>query len=1002
MILLLAAALLATAYSPATAQESISVLDTGVTSNFPQAITFHISAQAPSPIVKAEVRFATEQRACAPVETSSFADFLPSTTINTAWMWDLRQGGSLPPGATVQYQWLVQDQAGDTVTTPWQTYKAQDTRHVWKQMTRGAATLYWYQGNDAFANTLMDAIQAGLTRLDTLAHLKTQGSISFYIYASNDDLLNALIFPEEWTGGVTFTGFNIVAIGIDQGSLAWGTGAVAHEETHVLLDQATFNCLSSLPTWLNEGLATYNEVAPGQPQPMYTGPLQDGIRSGHLLSVTGLSGSFPTDSNKAALAYGESNSLAAYLTKTYGPEKLRSLLDSFQQGMGADAALQTVYGFDQQGLDALWRAYIGASPAQGQYGSTSLPLPTPVLPPITPYAVASATPAASPTLVAAPTSTTLAVPTPTATLASSARGGCNGGLPPPRTPTPTATLPLVATPSAATTPLPAPSATPFPTPTASAEKVAGVPRSQALVLAEDEPGSLDPALSQDTVSHEYVAEIFSSLVRLDQNLLPAPDLAASWEALDGGTRFVFHLRSNARFHSGRQVTAQDVAYSLERATDPGLASPTASTYLSDIAGVPAKLAGKATSITGIRVLDSQTIEIKIDAPKAYFLAKLTYPVADVVDKQNVESGPDWSRSPNGTGPFRLKSWQAGQQIVLERNTSFYRPTSGVPYVVFRFLAGVPMNLYETGDIDVTQVAGGNLSRILDPASGLDNQLRAYGQMSINYIGFNTAKPPFDDPMVRKAFAMALDLGRLISPDNQAYVQEAAGLLPAGMPGATQEAAGLPYNPQAARQLLARSKYGGPQGLPPIVYTSAGLDGINNPFLGSAVQIWKANLGVDVSVRLIPPDQYFTRLSSEVDNLYDFGWIADYPDPENILDVLFHTGAANNIGGYSNQQADALLEQARIEQDPVKRLALYRQAQDSMLQDAAAIPLWSDISYVLVKPYVLGYALTSQDVPTLDKVYLQDTQLPNGNFGATSLSSQDKPYLLPARMALGQK
>ncbi len=519
-------------------------------------------------------------------------------------------------------------------------------------------------------------------------------------------------------------------------------------------------------------------------------------------------------------------------------------------------------------------------------------------------------------------------------------------------------------------PTPAPLPTPTPSPTPVANLVAGVPRNQALVLAGDEPRTLDPALSQDTTSHEYTAHLFSGLVRLDEGLRLQPDLAASWESLDDGTRYVFHLRPNALFHDGKPVTAYDVAFSLERATSPTLDSPTAATYLSDIVGVADKLAGKAGSIAGLHVLDDLTLEIVIDAPKVYFLAKLTYPVAAVVSKEQVMSGPEWSRTANGTGPFRLKQWLPGQQLVLERNPEFYRPQAGVRYVVYRFLAGAPIRLYEQGGIDAAYIGSGSLPRAQDPQSGLGSDLRAYGEMSIFYIGFSTKKQPFDDPLVRRAFAMALDVERLAGAGQQKHLLLANGFLPQGMPGYTAGVIGFAYDPAEARQLLSRSKYGGPEGLPPIIYTSSGIDEVDRA-LGAAVEQWRANLGVQVSARLLPTQDYFYRLPDEVDNLFDFGWIADYPDPENILDVLFHSGTANNIGRYSNAQVDALLEAARVEADEGQRFALYRQAQNTLLQDAAAIPLWHGLSYMLVKPYVQGFGLTAQGIATLEQVWLEN-------------------------------
>jgi len=217
--------------------------------------------------------------------------------------------------------------------------------------------------------------------------------------------------------------------------------------------------------------------------------------------------------------------------------------------------------------------------------------------------------------------------------------------------------------------------------------------------------------------------------------------------------------------------------------------------------------------------------------------------------------------------------------------------------------------------------------------------------------------------------MALDVDKLVEVVRQGYVQRASGFLPPGIPGYTPDSPGIPYDPAEARRLLAQSTYGGPQDLPPIVYTVSGQGGVGAT-LSAMVEMWRANLGLEVSVRQIPSDVYFYRLDEEVDNLFDYGWIADYPDPENVLDVLFHTGMANNTGNYSNPQVDAILEAARTEQDVEQRLALYRGAQEILLDDAAAIPLWYGRTYVLVKPYVSGYDITPQGLPTLEQVQLE--------------------------------
>ena len=172
-----------------------------------------------------------------------------------------------------------------------------------------------------------------------------------------------------------------------------------------------------------------------------------------------------------------------------------------------------------------------------------------------------------------------------------------------------------------------------------------------------DPPTLDPHHSSDTTSSAIVVELFSGLVTINLDLQLAPDLAESWEVSGDGLTYTFRLRPNAVFHDGRPVTAHDVKYSFERALDPETGSATVDAYLDDIVGAEERLAGEAQQVEGVRVVDDRTVTITIKEPRSYFLAKLTYPAAFVVDRENIEEdGEQWTREPNGTGPFRLKEW----------------------------------------------------------------------------------------------------------------------------------------------------------------------------------------------------------------------------------------------------------------------------------------------------------------------------------------------------------
>ena len=345
-----------------------------------------------------------------------------------------------------------------------------------------------------------------------------------------------------------------------------------------------------------------------------------------------------------------------------------------------------------------------------------------------------------------------------------------------------------------------------------------------LNLWDTDPITLDPAISSEMTSHTYVMQIFSGLVRLGDDSKPAADIAESWQKSGDGKTYTFYLRQGLKFHDGRKVTAQDFKYSWERACRPETGSQTAATYLGDIVGVKDVLEGKATEIIGVKVIDDYTLKVAIDAPKAYFLAKLTYPTAFVVDKANVESGGKWWQKPNGTGPFKLTEWKTGDELILEPNEFYYGQSVRLKKVVFHILSGLPMALYELGQIDVAQVDENYVDTATDEKGPYHNQLAIFPELSLFYIGFNTQKPPFDDVNIRRAFCQAIDKQRVIKLTLKGMVTKADGILPPNMPGYNEGLNGLSYDIAEAKKLIASSKYGSAANLPPITLTTSGWGG----------------------------------------------------------------------------------------------------------------------------------------------------------------------------------
>lgn len=487
-----------------------------------------------------------------------------------------------------------------------------------------------------------------------------------------------------------------------------------------------------------------------------------------------------------------------------------------------------------------------------------------------------------------------------------------------------------------------------------------------MVRLWDEPSTLDPHLTGDVGSATIVVEVYGGLVTLDTNFKVAGDLAEKWAISPDRKTYTFTLRQNAKFHSGKAVTANDVKWSMERAADPKTLSTTVDTYMGDIVGVREKLAGKSKEISGVRVIDERTIELKIDAPKSYFLSKLTYPTAFILDRQNVESGPEWFKTPNGTGPFKLKEYKPGELIVLERFADYHLGPAKVNTVRFMLAGGNPMVMYENNEIHLTGVGLADLGRVRDPSNPLSKELRvAPPGFQTSYIGMNVTKPPFDDPKIRQALSYAVNKDEIAKTVLADRVKAAYSILPPGFPGFNPDQKGLRFDLAKAKQLVSESKYGpDPSKWPRITMTVPGA-------LGTAVDIdmeailamWRDNLGVRVEVQQVEFATFLRDLDARRLQMYALGWVADYPDPQNFLDILFHSKSVNNQTGYGNPEVDRLLDQAATEADEAKRFALYRQAEDMIIKDSSWMLLWHPgEGYALIKPELKNYLLFPIVVP----------------------------------------
>jgi hypothetical protein len=364
------------------AQSAISATNNQAVLDFPNKITFQVDLQSSAEISQAWLEYGVEQLTCGKLIAKSVPDFDPGAAVSVQWSWEMKQSGSLPPGAKIWWRWNVKDAAGNSLVTDAQTITWLDGTHPWQTLTQGGIALHWYNGGDDFGRQLLDNAVKSLEMLDKEIGLKPDGVINLYIYASPEELTDSVFFMPDWTGGLAYGDYNIILIGIRPEDLEWGLHATTHELTHVLVGRLTFSCLGDLPTWLNEGLAEYSE---GEWNAQAQEQLKEAVASDEIMSVRSLSSSFPEDADKANLAYTQSKSLVSFLIKTYQKEKILSLLTLLSQGTAIDPALSQVYGFNQDGLEDAWRAEMQARPrtaAQAAPTPALTPSPVPTIVPI--------------------------------------------------------------------------------------------------------------------------------------------------------------------------------------------------------------------------------------------------------------------------------------------------------------------------------------------------------------------------------------------------------------------------------------------------------------------------------------------------------------------------------------------------------------------------------------------------------------------------------------------
>lgn len=445
-----------------------------------------------------------------------------------------------------------------------------------------------------------------------------------------------------------------------------------------------------------------------------------------------------------------------------------------------------------------------------------------------------------------------------------------------------------------------------------------------VITSISDVNSLDPAIGYDTVSWGVNFLVYRSLVGYDDAGVDiVPTLAESYSASDEGLKFTFILRDGVKFSNGREITADDVKYSFERLMNPNTGSP--GTFIFEvIEGAPEYLAGKADSISGIKVIDPRTVEFTLSQPEWTFLKRLALPFASIVAKEGVEAaGDQFGRQPLGAGPFVLTSWESGLRLTFERNPNYYR--EGYPKV-----DNVTIDIGVDPSVMVLRVENGEADTSLDfvpqadyPRIAEDAALKDHLILSptpnIWYLAYNTREAPFDDARVRQALSMAIDRERIIQILNGRGVA-ADGLFPPNLVGNNPDLPPLSYDPEGAKALLTEAGY--ENGLSTQIYTFT--DPQTDAVVQAIIQDW-GQIGVQTEFISLEFSQLLDIMYSDnpgqMPVLY-ISWYADYPDPSNFYQPLLKCGSANNTGGFCDEALDSMEQAAALLPPGDERWAAY--------------------------------------------------------------------------------
>ncbi|MDR0707426.1 MAG: peptide ABC transporter substrate-binding protein [Treponema sp.] len=496
-----------------------------------------------------------------------------------------------------------------------------------------------------------------------------------------------------------------------------------------------------------------------------------------------------------------------------------------------------------------------------------------------------------------------------------------------------------------------------------------------------EPNTIDPALNSAVDSAIYLEHLFEGLYKYEDNgsgvAQAVPGLAANAPQKvtndDGTVTYTYTLRNGLKWSDGKPFTAQDIVYSWRRLVDPATAADY-SYMITMVKNADEIMAGeKDKSELGIAAIDDVTVEIILTYDCPFFDEIACFPATFPVRQDVIESaGEQWTFSPStyiSNGPYRLKEWVHNSHVTIEKNPNYYEPVTGPDAIRFALMDDDNALLagFRNGELDYIQTVP------VDEIQGLldSGELKAVPYLGTYYVSFNTQKAPFDDARVRKAFNLAIDRNYIVTQITRAGQKSASGFVPAGIADAAgagsdfRQTGGDYYgiadgdyeeNVAEAKRLLAEAGYPDGAGFPVAEYLYNTNDA--HRAIAEALQdMWKTALGVTVTLSNQDWAVFLdTRKTGNFQIARD-GWIGDYNDPMNFLE-MYLTGGGNNNSQYASPAFDALVKQAQSTAIPEERMRLMHQAEDILVgQDAAVGPIYFYTQTYMMNPRITGMYYT---------------------------------------------